>query len=230
MRRDAALIAGALALCPIVAALAPAEPPLARTRALVSLERALGVFVEPAVHAWVAARPALLTAAGLSYVWVHLPATIGALIWARLERPHAFVRARDTFLATQLVTVAGYLLVPVAPPRMLPGFTDTLAVVYGIGGERLAHSVQSPYAAIPSGHVAFAAVAARDRLRARALARAENRRGALRRAGGGGDRRHGQPSVARRRGRPGRGRPGMACRQSPDCLHPSGRCRPYAQR
>jgi hypothetical protein len=73
--------------------------------------------------------PALLAAAGLFYVWVHLSATIGALIWARLERPHAFARARDTFLATQMFTVAGYLVVPVAPPRMLPGFTDTLAAL-----------------------------------------------------------------------------------------------------
>src|SRR5690349_3587946 len=114
MRRDAALILGALALCPIVAAFAPAEPPLARTRGLVDAERALGLFVEPQVHAWVAARPALLTAAGPFYVWVHVPATLGALIWARLERPPAFAAARDVFLATQAITVVGYLFVPVA--------------------------------------------------------------------------------------------------------------------
>jgi hypothetical protein len=139
---------------------APHEPPRARGGGGGAAARAPRLFVEPGVHEWVRAHPALLTAAGLFYVWVHLPATVGALIWARLERPEAFATARNTFLATQLLTVAGYLLVPVAPPRMLPGFTDTLAAVYGSGGERLAHSVQSPYAAMPSGHVAFAAVAA----------------------------------------------------------------------
>jgi hypothetical protein len=99
-----------------------------------------------------------MTAATLFYVWAHLPATVGALVWARLERPHAFALARDTLLATQLVTVAGYLLVPVAPPRMVPelGFMDTLSS----GAQELAHTVQSPYAAMPSGHVAFALVAA----------------------------------------------------------------------
>ncbi|MDA0181523.1 phosphatase PAP2 family protein [Solirubrobacter phytolaccae] len=160
--RDASLILAALALCPVVALLAPADAPLGRTRALADAERALGLFFEPAVHAWVAARPALLTAAGLFYVWVHLPATIGALVWVRLERPHAFAAARDTFLATQVLTVIGYLAFPVAPPRMAPelGFTDTLATIYGTGGEALAHTVQSPYAAMPSGHVAFAVVAA----------------------------------------------------------------------
>lgn len=162
LARDAFLVLAALALCPVVALLAPDEAPLDRTRALADAERALGLFFEPAVHEWVAARPALLTAAGLFYVWVHLPATIGALVWARLERPHAFPFARDVFLATQAITVVGYLAFPVAPPRMAPelGFTDTLAAVYGTGGETLAHSVQSPYAAMPSGHVAFALIAA----------------------------------------------------------------------
>jgi hypothetical protein len=162
LARDVALVLAALALCPLVALAAPDEPPLSRTRALADAERALGLFFEPQWHAWLTARPTLLTLAGLFYVWVHVPATIGALVWARLERPHAFPLARDTFLATQLITVVGYLLWPVAPPRMLPelGFSDTLTAVYGAGGETLAHSVQSPYAAMPSGHVAFATVAA----------------------------------------------------------------------
>jgi hypothetical protein len=44
VRRDAALIVAALALCPLVAALAPGEPPLERTRALIDFERAFGLF------------------------------------------------------------------------------------------------------------------------------------------------------------------------------------------
>ena len=162
LARDVVLILGALALCPLVALTAPDAPPLERTRMVADAERALGLFFEPHWHAWLAARPTLLTLAGLFYVWVHLPATIGVLVWARLERPHAFPVARDTFLATQVITVIGYLAWPVAPPRMAPelGFSDTLAAVYGTGGETLAHSVQSPYAAMPSGHVAFACVAA----------------------------------------------------------------------
>jgi hypothetical protein len=86
------------------------------------------------------------------YVWGHLPATVGALVWTRLEHPRAFGLARDAFLCTQLVVVGGYLLVPTAPPRMLTG------------GERasggLVDLIQSPYAALPSGHVAFAVVVA----------------------------------------------------------------------
>jgi hypothetical protein len=152
-------VGAAFALCPLVAALAPADPagPVARAGAVAAAERRLGVFSEPAVHAWVAARPGLLAAAGLFYLWVHFPATVGALVWARLERRRAFPLARDAFLATQALTVAGYLLVPTAPPRMTAAFGGTPAALHA---DRLAQSVQSPYAALPSGHVAFAVLVA----------------------------------------------------------------------
>ena len=185
-------------------------------------ERALGLFFEPQWHAWLAARPTLLTLAGLFYVWVHLPATIGALVWARLERPHAFPLARNTFLATQVITVVGYLAWPVAPPRMAPelGFSDTLAAVYGTGGETLAHSVQSPYAAMPSGHVAFACVAAGTvfaLVRSRAL-----RAGAVgvRRTRRRGHRGYRQPLLARCRGRRAGRRARVADRQTSNGVHP----------
>ena len=145
---------GAFALCPIAAALAPDDPagPLARASELAAFERGLGLYVEPSLHAWLAARPTLLAVLGFLYVWGHLPATVGALVWARLEHPRAFGLVRDAFLTAQVVVVAGYVLVPTAPPRML------------FGGERASGGVvdliQSPYAALPSGHVAFAVVTA----------------------------------------------------------------------
>ena len=54
---------------------------------------------------------------------------MGALVWVRLERPHAFRRARDTFVVAQLMTVVVTLCLPVAPPRTLPdlGLRDLLA-------------------------------------------------------------------------------------------------------
>jgi PAP2 superfamily len=162
--RDAAPVAGALLLCPLAAALAPADPaePVARARAVAALERDLGVFVEPAVHAWAQSHHGLLTVACLFYVWVHLPAAVGALVWAWLERPAGFPVARNVFVLAQAMTVAVYVVLPTAPPRMLAdlGFEDTLASAWGAGATDVAHSVQSPYAALPSGHVVFALVAA----------------------------------------------------------------------
>ena len=117
--------------------------------------------MEPALHTWATERPTLLAAALVFYVWAHLPATIGALVWAWLERPRAFPVARNVFLVAQAVTVVGYLLAPTAPPRLVGelGFADTLQGFWGAGAAGAAHTVQSPYAAMPSGHVVFALVA-----------------------------------------------------------------------
>ncbi len=66
--------------------------------------------------------------------------------------------ARNWFLLTQALVVAGYVLLPTAPPRLLDGFAfrNTLTQLWGADAATLAHTVQSPYAAVPSGHVAFA--------------------------------------------------------------------------
>jgi hypothetical protein len=109
LRGDIALVAGALALCPAAAAVAPDDPaePLARLDALVAFEQARGLYFEPQVWGWVADGPAVASVFRFLCLWGHLPATVGALVWARLERPRQFPPARDTFLATQVVLVAG---------------------------------------------------------------------------------------------------------------------------
>jgi PAP2 superfamily len=144
----------ALALCPVAAALAPGDPaePLARGAALLGWERSLGIASEPAIAAWLRGHATLAGAAELFYVWVHLPATIGALVWVWLEHRRAFAFARDVFVTTQLVAVAGYLAVPTAPPWMLEHASQP-------AGTSAAHLLQSPYAAMPSGHMAFALIA-----------------------------------------------------------------------
>jgi hypothetical protein len=154
--RDVVPVILALALSPLVAALAPGPAtPLAHEHDLVRAERSLGLLFEPSVHRWTAAHPPLLGLATLAYAAVHLPVTLGMLAWVRLRRPQAFGLVRDAFVATQALCAVGYVLVPTAPPRMLPGLHDGDAAVSGF--DRL---FQSPYAAMPSAHVAFALVVA----------------------------------------------------------------------
>jgi hypothetical protein len=135
--------------------------PVARAEALIDAERALGVYVEPAVHAWALRHPDLLTAAGVVYVGAHVPVAGWALIWTWVLRRDRFRFVRDTFLWTQALLVAVYVLVPVAPPRLVPGagYTDTLSGLWGKELAASAQMLQSPFAAIPSGHVAFALIA-----------------------------------------------------------------------
>jgi hypothetical protein len=156
---DAAPALLSLALSPVVAAMAPgAERPLARMRGLIGVERRLGLFFEPTVHAWFAARPPLMRALKCTYVAAHVPGALGVLAWARHAHPEAFPQARDTFAATQALAAIGYVIAPTAPPRMIAGlgYDDRPRP----GDHGLGRSIQSPYAAMPSAHTAFSVVAA----------------------------------------------------------------------
>jgi PAP2 superfamily len=157
--RDAAPVAVVLALCPLVAAMAPG-PAVALQRALdlIGVERSLGLFFEPSVHAWFAARPRLMGMADLGYATVHLPVMLAVLSWAWFARPAAFPRLRNAFVVTQSLLVVGYVLVPMAPPRMVPSLGYQHASAAGLSG--LDRVAMSPYAAMPSGHAAFAVLAA----------------------------------------------------------------------
>ena len=161
--REISLVLGALALCPLASLLigTDAAVPIARGEAMLELERALGLAVEPAVHAWTAQRPDLLTLAGVFYVWAHVPVMGWALVWTWFLRRDVYPTLRNVFLAVQALTVGLYVAVPTAPPRLLPdaGFADTLTGLWGRELADSAHLLQSPYAAMPSGHMAFALVA-----------------------------------------------------------------------
>ena len=76
-------------------------------------------------------------------------------------RRDRFGLVRDAFLWTQVLLVVLYVLVPTAPPRLVPGagFADTPSGLWGREVADSAHLLQSPFAAVPSGHVAFALVA-----------------------------------------------------------------------
>jgi membrane-associated phospholipid phosphatase len=146
----------ALALCPLVAWWRPGGERVAlqHADAVAGFERSLGVFVEPSLHAWAAHRPALLTVAWVLYLTLHVPVTGAALVWTRLERPAAWPRLRDLFVATQVLVMLVAVVVPTASPARL-------ATSAGGGGPdtSAASLLQTPFAAMPSGHVAFALIA-----------------------------------------------------------------------
>jgi hypothetical protein len=161
--RQAATLLAALALCPVAALLIGDDPEgaFARARALMRAEAALGVAVEAAVHDWALDRPWLMTAAGVVYVFAHVGVAGWALVWTWVIRRDRFALVRDWFLWTQGLLVAVYVALPTAPPRLVPGagFRDTLSGLWGREAADSAHLLQSPFAAVPSGHVAFALVA-----------------------------------------------------------------------
>ena len=83
------------------------------------------------------------------------------LLWVYLRRNESFLRFRNTILTANLIGLAGYALMPTAPPRMLPelGFVDTLALFSSVNHSSGAvEAASNPYAAMPSLHAADALI------------------------------------------------------------------------
>src|SRR5215210_8425081 len=98
-------------------------------RQLIGLERALGLFVEPAVHAWAEGSDWVIDGASWSYVNSHFTITTVTLAFIYLRRNASFYFIRNMFMVAMGIALVGYAAFPTAPPRMLPewGFTDSVA-------------------------------------------------------------------------------------------------------
>lgn len=137
---------------------------IAHGERILALEREWHIAVDPWLNAYVTARPALAIPACFAYAGLHDVVTLGVLGWLWRRRRAAYPVARTALVIATLLGLAGFWLLPVAPPRMLPGFTDTMLAYgeYGWWGDAanpshgLAH-VTNQFAAMPSLHVGWAA-------------------------------------------------------------------------
>jgi hypothetical protein len=127
-------------------------------REVINIERALGLFFEPSVNAWATANDAVTDFASWMYVNSHFAITTVALAWIYLRRNERFYFVRNMFMVAMGLALVGYMVLPTAPPRMIPGygFHDSVAAFTGVDADTGSAGVLfNPYAAIPSMHVAF---------------------------------------------------------------------------
>jgi hypothetical protein len=128
---------------------------------IVALERRLGVHVEPALQRLLLPRKRLVAALNVAYVTLNVGLTVGWLIRLYRRRDPAFHRLRRAAVAATLGAQPVFLVFPVAPPRTLAGFVDTIEEVSGIDLDKgLVAELYDPIAAMPSIHVAYAVVTA----------------------------------------------------------------------
>ena len=125
---------------------------------LLALQKNLLLPRERTVQGWFLEHEGLLTAMNVFYVSVHFPATVAFLVYLWVRRPAVYGWARTALVSTTMVALLLHVTFPLAPPRMMPGFVDTMAVhgptAYGAGTE----SVTNQFAAMPSLHAAWAIV------------------------------------------------------------------------
>ena len=138
---------------------------------LVSVERRWSVAFECEVQARALRRPRLLHAANLGYGVANVGLTVGWLVVRYRARDPEYHRMRRRVVVAHAGALPVFLLFPVAPPRALPGFVDTLAAISSVELDHpLLVRFYNPIAALPSQHLSFAVVTAgalADRCRGR---------------------------------------------------------------
>lgn len=129
----------------------------ANARAVIDVERAIGLDIERRAQDWVLDRPHWVTFWNFVYQWLYWPSVAVALIllW-RLHR-RSYNALRDTLIISAGLGLVVFLFWPVSPPRFLDGYVDTIQL-NRVGYDRPT-SLTNQYAAIPSFHVAWPAVA-----------------------------------------------------------------------
>ncbi len=128
---------------------------------VIDAEKALHSFIEADLQGVITQSGILVHAVNVTY-WLSQFTVLGlALLWIYLFRTESFTRVRNWVLATNIIALVGYVLMPTAPPRMFPeeGFVDTLAQSSMLNhGSGLIQLASNPYAAMPSVHAADALI------------------------------------------------------------------------
>jgi membrane-associated phospholipid phosphatase len=95
--------------------------------------------------------------------WTYWLAQFGivaiVLVWVYLRRDEGYTRLRNSIIVANTLGLIGYVLVPVAPPRLVSGhgFVDTLALKSALNHQSgLVELFSNQYAAMPSLHAADA--------------------------------------------------------------------------
>ncbi len=138
-------------------------PATDRAAALLDLERALGLAWERPLNDLFASVDLLGVAGSYWYATAHYVVTAGFLVWLYRRGPATYVPARRALLIATVAGLAFYLLVPMAPPRLMPEYVDVLDLHASAGwwgaeasAPRGLGGLTNQLAAFPSLHAGWA--------------------------------------------------------------------------
>jgi PAP2 superfamily len=134
------------------------DPQAALSNALevVSVEKGLGVYVEPSLQELASGSTWTMTAMNWVYIWGHWPMIIATLVWLFARHPAGYRQIRNAMLISGGIGLLVFAVFPVAPPRLAElGLVDTVTE-----SSKAYRVLQPPafvnqYAAMPSLHVGW---------------------------------------------------------------------------
>ncbi len=130
-------------------------------RDIVRFESWLGLPFEDNLQGFLLDHPNFIKILNHYYVWFHFPAAIALLVWLYLRHSEAYRSFRNLMAFSTFTGLIIHLLFPLAPPRMMDGFVDTMAR-YGpaIYPANPLDGAANQIAAMPSLHFAWAMIEA----------------------------------------------------------------------
>lgn len=133
----------------------------ANSRDIIRLESWLGLPFEDNLQGFLLDHPTLIKLLNHYYIWFHFPAAIALLLWLYLRHSEAYRSIRNLMAFSTFTGLIIHLLFPLAPPRMMDGFVDTMAR-YGpsIYPANPLDGAANQIAAMPSLHFAWALIEA----------------------------------------------------------------------
>jgi len=137
-------------------------------REVLALEHRLGIDNELSIQRTLLAHVDVIRLLNRYYASVHFAATIAFLIFIYVRAPKLFAYVRSLFVTVSASALIIHLIYPLAPPRMLPGYVDTIArygpAIYGRGSA--VGQMANQFAAMPSLHFGWAVLVAYGVVRA----------------------------------------------------------------
>jgi hypothetical protein len=132
---------------------------LGNARGLLQVEHVLHLDPELTLDRWLAAHHTLGLILSDYYDNAHFLVTIGILGWLWWRRADLYRPLRNSLVLVNLIGFVVFWRYPVAPPRMLDGFTDVVASTHAFGSwhSGVLASQANQVAAMPSLHIAWAA-------------------------------------------------------------------------
>jgi hypothetical protein len=133
----------------------------ANARDVIRLENWLGLPFEDNLQSWLLDHPTLIKLLNHYYILFHFPAAIAFLLWLYLRHPRHYVPFRNLMAFVTFVALIIHLLFPLAPPRMMTGFVDTMRE-FGpnIYPKNAIDGAANQIAAMPSLHFGWAMIEA----------------------------------------------------------------------
>jgi hypothetical protein len=133
----------------------------ANAREIISFETWLGLPFEDDLQQFLLDHPAIIKLLNHYYIWFHFPVAIALLLWLYLRHASEYRFVRNLMAFVTFAALIIHLVFPLAPPRMMAGFVDTMQT-FGpnIYSPNALDGAANQIAAMPSLHFGWAMIEA----------------------------------------------------------------------